>query len=98
MTTNEEYNGFRNYATWLIYSHILEYNNCWGEDSARAALLVVRDTTKAKILLSDQIKTFYESFLIPESNGLQTDLINYMLVDVDWFRLAEKFIDAVKDR
>jgi len=95
----QKYNGWTNYATWLVAVHIdndqsLQYH---------ALQLVGRDDCEWGLYeASMELKNWFEELVdevqerIP-NNALITDLINATLGEVDWYELGEHYIQSYKE-
>lgn len=107
---SEEYNGYKNYPTFLIVSQITgdeESFNHWSnkaEEVIKANLAnlptdnagINRD--KAINDLGGLMKEYHESRM-PELDSTNADLLQYTLNSVDWYKVASKFItdETVQD-
>jgi hypothetical protein len=97
MTTNDqEYNGWKNYETWIV---ALWINNDQGlqetvHDMARDCV----DNEHANYDLSHAIKDMIEEMNpLNDTADLFTDLLNAALSEVDWYELAESFFNDIKE-
>jgi hypothetical protein len=99
----EKYNGWKNYETWLVglwldneegsYSH-------W-DDRAREIYIDSAATaysTRKEVASSDLAQEIQES--VEEANplpqsGLYTDMLNAAMGEVDWYEIADHYLDAV---
>ena len=85
---NTEYNGWKNYETWLV--------NLWIDNDGvgehwRERAEEVRDVSD----LADEMEQYYQELaeqVIP-SQGMFNDLFNSALREVSWYDIAEHYID-----
>lgn len=88
MSEKESYNGFRNFATWQV--------SVWLDNSQE---LLWRFQQIATVLenpidLSEWIEAYFEALNPVEGSGdVYSDLMQNMLSQVDWERLADRVID-----
>lgn len=84
--TNQTCNGWTNHATWLVNLWLGEYNYNHSELSGLSRY----DATQALKEAVDNILTDYENAKL---SGLAADLINSALSDVDWYELADSYLE-----
>lgn len=84
--TNQTCNGWANHATWLVNLWLGEYNYNHSELSGLSRY----DATQALKEAVDNILTDYENAKL---SGLAADLINSALSDVDWYELADSYLE-----
>ncbi len=84
--TDRTCNGWANHATWLVNLWLGEYNY----DLSELSVLSRYDAARALKAAVDNVLTYYEDFKL---SGLSADLINSALSDVDWYELADKYIE-----
>ena len=91
------YNGWKNYATWLVALHI---DN--DEALQNHALELVGSDDSKLYEASMELKNWFEELVdelqerIP-NNALICDLINATLGEVDWYELGEHYIQTYKE-
>ena len=88
--TDQTYNGWANHATWLVNLWLGEYNY----DHSELSGLSRYDATKALKETVDNILTDYETTKL---SGLAADLINSALSDVNWYELADSYLEDCED-
>ena len=88
--TQETYQGWTNYETWLI--------KLWidNEQSSQNYWLEAAKTADNPTELADQLKDEYEGAM-PELNGVWYDLLATSIGEVDWYEIAESLIDEVEE-
>jgi hypothetical protein len=87
----EQYNGWKNYETWLV--------NLWIDNDGGAYYWAeraeeVRDVSD----LADEMETYYTALAdeaIP-SQGMFHDLFNSALREVSWYDIAEHYINELE--
>ena len=84
--TDQTCNGWANHATWLVNLWLGEYNY----DHSELSGLSRYDATQALKETVDNILTDYETTKL---DGLAADLINSALSDVDWYELADSYME-----
>lgn len=84
--TDRTYNGWANHATWLVNLWLGEYNY----DPSELSGLSRYEATQALVETVDNIVTEYEDAKL---SGLAADLINSALSDVNWYELADHYIE-----
>ena len=98
----KEYNGWYNYETWLCKLWIdNEQGSCsyWDEtaqeiyDDSEADNTFTRDE-RAVLTLSDRLKDEFEE-ATPEVTGFWADMINAALSEINWYEIAEHYIEDV---
>ena len=86
-----EYNGWKNYETWLV--------NVWFSDSYNEYYLEqFRDGELVETVTADDVREYVESWVdetTPE-NGFVTDLVNGAMREVDWRELASHVEEMLK--
>ena len=84
--TDNTCNGWANHATWLVNLWLGEYNYNHSELSGLSRY----DATQALKETVDNILTDYETTKL---DGLAADLINSALSEVDWYELADSYLE-----
>jgi hypothetical protein len=99
------YNGWRNYETWLTNLWLTNDQGTYEywRDMARAAW---RDAEATNILtrqevarkdLANQLKDETEEYSPCPEAGLYSDLLNSALSEIDWYEVAEAFLEDISD-
>ena len=87
--TNQTFNGWTNHATWLVNLWLGEY----AYDPSELSGLSRYDAVQ-------ELKHTVDNILENESSsvtGLAADLINSALADVDWYELADHYIEDLPE-
>jgi hypothetical protein len=85
------YNGWANYPTWNV---ALWINN--DEDMQQEVISIARNTRDDKYKCAESLRAYIEDSF-GELSGMQADLVNHALDEVDWDELAEAFISDAKE-
>ena len=102
MSNDTKYNGWTNYETWLVNLWMdneqgsSEYwNECAQEayDNADSDTSFTREE-RATLNLADTMKETHEEAQ-PEVTGLWADMMNAALSEVNWYEIAEHYIEEV---
>lgn len=92
--TNESYNGWTNYETWLVNLWI--DNEPYWNECARNLAVDESEASELALLLKDMIEASGEqSGQLPET-GLFADLINGALNVTNWREIASHLINEVR--
>lgn len=109
--THNKYNGWTNYETWATNLWLGNDEGTWNHWLSRANDLVsdadgdemLSDPSDAKDNLARELASELESDIAGAASealgdaGLLTDLLNSALSEVDWYVLAEHFVDEPFD-
>ena len=85
---NTEYNGWKNYETWLV--------NLWIDSDGGTGYWAERaDDVRDVSDLADEMQQFYTELAETEipASGMFADLFNSALREVSWYDIAEHYID-----
>ncbi len=88
MSEREGYNGFRNFATWQV--------SVWLDNSEELLwrFQQIGVSLENSDDLSEWLEAYFEALNPVEGSGdLYSDLMQNMLSQVDWERLAERILD-----
>lgn len=90
--SNQSYNGWTNWATWNVN---LWLNNDYGLYTAMVELTQEADDVT---ILADDIQQWVDGWK-PEVlvTGMWSDLITYVLQDVNWLEIAQALWEAERD-
>ena len=87
-----EYNGWKNYETWLV--------NVWFSDSYNEYYLEqFRDGELVETVTADDVRAYVEDWVDSEvnaENGFVADLVNGAMREVDWRELASHVEEMLK--
>jgi hypothetical protein len=100
--TNENYNGWSNYATWLINLHLENSEVVYSEvnelaeasiDSATEGRSDCESKEKAILYLSESIKDYIENHNpLSEDTGLYSDMIKSVIASANYYEIAESWL------
>jgi len=93
--SDNRYNGWDNYETWLVKLWIDNDQGSQEYWQERAEELHKNSETPAADL-ADELKTSHEDGL-PELEGVFSDLLNAALGSVNWYEIAENMLSDVSD-
>ena len=100
--SDKTYNGWKNYETWLIALWI-DNEQRLQEEARMIARYAARknlgdDTLPA---LADGLKQWVEDwhdvYAVSEKGGFVSDLLNAAMSEIDWYELAEHYLEDIKD-
>ena len=87
-----DYNGWKNYETWLV--------GLWFSDSYNEYFLEqFRDGDLTQTVTGDDVREYVQDYVdndINTENGFISDLVNGALSEVDWAELADHIEDEIK--
>ena len=95
-TEESKYNGWNNYETWLV---ALWINNDQGtQETVLDMARNCQNNEHERYDLSHQLKEWIEEQNPLNDNAdLFSDLLNAALSEVDWYEIAESFLNDVKE-
>ena len=91
----EEYNGWKNKPTWLLYTWLSNDYDSYHE-LQRAAADAVAQCADPVLELSEELKERTQG-MTPEQAGLDADLMQWAAAAIDYQAVAAAFIREVKD-
>lgn len=94
----EKFNGWKNYATWAIFSWISNDEGLYKHYSFRSALVSQSELAQE---IKDYIEDKDELFgTYPLSNhcDVYSDLLDYAIEQCDWYEVASYFYDEKTDK
>lgn len=91
MSTDNKYNGWTNYETWNVALWMGESGNYYDEIAQEVAK-GADSRDDAVYLLSKEMEFDHEENM-PELNGTYSDLLSAALRAVNWYEIAEHYID-----
>ncbi len=104
MSKDETYNGWRNYETWCVALWLDNEQGSWQYWNEQAQEVYDDAEPKydweskedvAKRELADRLKSDHEENKPTEPSGVYADLLTAALGSVDWYEIAEHYIDEV---
>jgi len=93
---SEKYNGYNNYETWLVALWI-DNDQCYAENVEEMAARTLDDANTLSGLIKDYVEEMPDVSNAIENGGMVSDLVNSTLSDVDWYELAEMYIQNYKE-
>jgi|SRR6185369_2179849 len=92
----ERFNGWSNYETWAVASCLDndEESYKWRRAAAREAFASHESAATAISAFAEQLKATHEEDM-PEVGGVFADLLGAALGEVDWYEIAEHYINEV---
>jgi catabolite regulation protein CreA len=98
----QKYNGWTNYATWLVNLH---FDNLDFTDEVDVGVFDDMDADGIRCHVASLIQYYVESYLdevVDTNNCFVQDIMNSTINHVDWHDIADHYVDdiqdAVKDR
>lgn len=91
------YNGWKNYETWAVGLWIDNEEGSYNEaeemaERAKEEAAEERGDRTARGILADMLKDWLEEGM-PEVEGLWADLLNAAFGEVDWYEVAEHYLE-----
>jgi hypothetical protein len=93
--TDEGYNGWKNYPTWAV--HLWLTND---ESSYDLALQIAEQNYASehpRYKVADALKLWVREECEPDEASLASDLLGYALDCVDWYEIADAFLEIVAE-
>ena len=93
----QKYNGWTNYATWLVNLHFdcLDFT-----DDVESGVFDDMDADDIRCHVASWIQEYVESYL-DEFAGTDDlfvlDVVSATIMDVDWHDIADHYVDDIKD-
>lgn len=107
MTQEETYNGWKNYPTWAVNLWLGNDQGIYEETarrvqesvhSARWANLDALDETPPRYAVGEMLREWVTNDLAPDLGAsFASDLLGYALDCVDWYDIADQWIEACKE-
>ncbi len=106
MSDAKRYNGWANYETWNVvlwidndqgsYGYQVEMaKEAWKDADGRKSYASQTRLDRAKCLLADRLKDWVEEMAPDLGASMFADLLNAALSEVDWYEMAENFLEDV---
>lgn len=97
MSDNDEtYNGWKNYPTWAVHLWLTndksEYDSC-----LRTVDDAFRHSDTPRVYIADALKESLFEAAPDLGASMYADLLSFALYHVDWFEIADDFIDACEE-
>ena len=93
----QKYNGWTNYATWLVNLHF----NCLDfTDDVESGVFDDMDADGIRCYLASWIQELVESYLeevVDTDNCFLQDIMDTTINDVDWHDIADHYVDDIQD-
>ena len=93
----QKYNGWTNYATWLVNLH---FDNLDFTDGIDEGVFDDMDADDIRCHVASCIQELVESYLeevVDINNCFVTDVINSTINGVDWHDIADHYVDDILD-
>ena len=101
--SDETYNGWKNYPTWAVNLWLSNDEGLYNETRERVTVAVAGSFTLydfetpeqvARVAVADMLKDWVTDELAPDLGAtFAADLLGYALGCVDWFELADAWIE-----
>lgn len=107
--TDETYNGWKNYPTWCVNMWLSNDEGMYNEALERTQAAMESSTpnvltggTTVRYDVAEDLKTWVRDVdddggLSPILNGFASDLYSYALQCVDWYEIADAWIEQVTE-
>ena len=93
-TTTDNYNGWRNYPTWNVALWLSNDEN--SEEHCRELAREALEESHPRYELSSALRELIRGDE-PEDASLFSDLLGYALDSVDWYEIADSFLEVVAE-
>lgn len=93
----QKYNGWTNYATWMVNLH---FDNLDFTDDVESGCFDNMNKDELLVYLASWIQLFVQSYLddvVDTNNCFVQDIINATINDVDWHDIADHYVDDILD-
>ena len=94
----QKYNGWTNWATWMVNLH---FDSCFFTDGeVEAGVFDDMDKDDIRCYVASWIQEYVESYLddvVDNDNIFVQDLIFGTMQDVDWHDIADHYVDDILD-
>src|SRR5574337_1366651 len=85
------YNGWKNYPTWAVHLWLTNDEVTYRECVEAASM--AREGETPRVDLADGLKRFVRDSTESEEASLAADLLGYALDCVDWYEVADSFLE-----
>ena len=97
--TDETYNGWKNYPTWSVSLLLSNDEPLYREAFVRTASIIEREGGVPRAILADALKRWVTDDLVPDLGAsFAADLLGYALDCVDWYEIADAWIEDVNEQ
>ena len=93
----QKYNGWTNYATWLVNLH---FCNLDFTDDVESGAFDDMDADDIRCHVASWIQELVESYLdevVDTDNLFVLDVVSTTINDVDWHDIADHYVDDIQD-
>lgn len=99
--TDNTYNGWKNYQTWAVGMYL--DGNYDGEGRYHDVIQVVSDVypteeSGRRYLVADALREYVSDTMPDLGSSIAADLLGAALSDVDWYELADAWIENVQEQ
>jgi hypothetical protein len=89
------YNGWTNYETWAVKLWLDNEPGTYHDATRRADLAI--SAGEERYELADWLKEYVGAMMPDLPASLASDLLNGALSDVDWFEVADSYLDDARE-
>ena len=102
MSDEQGYNGWKNYPTWNVQLWLTNDQGLYNVtlDLVESAVYAAKQSdTPSRVLVADTLKAWVRDDMAPDLGAsFAADLLGYALDSVDWFELADAWLDTVAEQ
>ena len=92
------YNGWKNYPTWCVNLWLSNDEQLYHEALSRVGMIHDDEDNTYRSEVADELKTWVTDELAPDLGAtFAADLLGYALDGVDWYEVADAWIEQVTD-
>lgn len=99
MSDTDGYNGWKNYPTWAVHLWLTndQASEEWALDIARGYLGAVVPRWAIGDALKESVREQIECGIDAEQAWMGADLLGWALDNVDWYEVADAFIEMCEE-